>query len=165
MTDVLFELLISRRDRKIDLLYRALIIVAIILLAFSTVFIGSFGLLLAIIVGVVAYYVIFPRFSVEYEYTLFNKELDIDVIYKKETRKSAMSLDLTKAELIAPLSSPRMASYQELRKIDYSANDVANPPYAIVISHKEKKVCVLIQMNDALYSQLEMVVPRIIYKD
>lgn len=165
MTDVLFEKLIKRRDRSIDLLYRALVYATVIILAFSTVMIGSYGLLLAFAWGVVAYYVIFPRFSVEYEYTLFNKDLDIDIIYKMEKRKTGMSLDLSKAELIAPLSSSRMSSYQGLRKIDYSANDSANPPYAIVVTYHQKRICVLIQMDDTLYSHLEMVVPRVIYRD
>ncbi len=165
MTDVVCEQLIRRRNRSIDLIYRALICFAIIALVFSTVILGTIGLILAVVLGFAAYYLIFPRFSVEYEYTLINKELDIDIIYGKERRKSGMNLDLSQAELIAPLSSPRMAYYQDCKKNNFSANDPEKPPYAIVITHKQEKVCVLIQMDDTLYSHLRMAVPRVIYRD
>ncbi len=165
MTEVVYEQLIKRRNRSIDFIYRALIYASILALVFSTVIFGTIGLILAVVLGFAAYYLIFPRFSVEYEYTLINKELDIDIIYRKEKRKSGMNLDLSQAELIAPLSSPRMAYYQDCKQINYSANDSDKPPYAIVITHKQGTVCVLIQMDDTLYSHLKMVVPRVIYRD
>ena len=165
MSEVRYEQLISRRNRFIDHLYRVLIFTGILMLVLSSVVIGYLGLFLAVILGFVAYYLIFPRFSVEYEYTLFGKDLDIDIIYNKEKRKSKMQLDLSQAELIAPLSSQRMAAYQNNKKINFTANDSDKSPYAIVIPNKQEKVCVLIQMEDDLYSHLRMVVPRILYHD
>lgn len=165
MTDVVFEQLINRRNRSVDVLFRALIVATIIALALSSVIIGVYGLMLAAILGFVAYYLIFPRFSVEYEYTLINKDLDIDIIYKKESRKTGLHLDLTQVEMIAPLSSSHIASYHGLKQVDYSAGDPANPPYAIIISHNQKMLCVLVQMSDELYRHLKMTVPRVLHAD
>lgn len=165
MSDIIYEKLVSRHKRPIDLLYRALLYAAIIILALSSYVVGYFGLLAAVVLGFAAYYLIIPRFYVEYEYTLVNKELDIDIIYRKERRKSGMQLDMSQAELVAPLSSPRMGSYQNLNRMDYSANDPATQPYAIIIPHNQTKVCVLIEMNDNLYQHLKMAIPRKLYRD
>ena len=165
MTDIHYEQLISRRKSPMQTVYRVLVYAAIILLVLSSVLIGYLGLALALVWGIVASYLILPRFYVEYEYNLFNKNLDIDVIYQKSKRKPALQLELSSAELIAPLSSPRIMPYKTLPKLNFSEHDPDKEPYAIICSHGKSKICVLIQMRDDLYSHLKMVVPRVLYHD
>ena len=165
MSEVRYEQLIRRRNRFIDHLYRALIYTGILVVVLSSVVIGYYGLFLAVIMGFVAYYLIFPRFSVEYEYTLFGKDLDIDIIYNKEKRKSKMQLDLSQAELIAPISSQHMAPYKEVKKVDFTANNGDKEPYGIIIAKNQSRVCVLVEMSDSLYVHLKMTVPRVLYRD
>ncbi len=165
MSEVRYEQLIRRRNRFIDQLYRALIYASILVLVLSSVVTGYLGLFLAVILGFAAYYLIFPRFSVEYEYTLFGKDLDIDIIYNKEKRKSKMQLDLSQAELIAPLSSQRIVAYKEVKQVNYSANNPDKEPYGIIISQNQSRFCVLVEMSDSFYDHLKMTVPRVLYRD
>ncbi len=165
MNDIVYEQLISRRNRSIDIVFKALIYAVIIALFLTSFIIGVYGLMLTFAMGFIAYYLIFPRFYVEYEYTLINKDLDIDIIFKRESRKSGMHLDLTKVELIAPLSSSRIGAYGKLKQVNYSACDPTDSPYAIITKHKQDMICVLIQMNDDLYNHLRLAVPRNLYKD
>ena len=46
-------------------------------------FIGFLSFVIAVILAVVAYYFIFPKLNVEYEYIILNHDLQIDAIYNK----------------------------------------------------------------------------------
>ena len=50
-------------------------------------FIGLLAFVIAVILAMLAYYFVFPRLSVEYEYILLNHDLQIDIIYNRAKRK------------------------------------------------------------------------------
>lgn len=88
MNDALYEQLVTRKSRPMDLVIRILCIAAlVVVLCGGMLFIGSLAVLVTILLGVLIYYFVFPKLDVEYEYTLLNHDLEIDAIYSKSKRK------------------------------------------------------------------------------
>ena len=109
MNDALYEQLVTRKSRPMDLVIRILCIAAlVVVLCGGMLFIGSLAVLVTILLGVLIYYFVFPKLDVEYEYTLLNHDLEIDAIYSKSKRKKLMTLDIQQAEIIAPKNSHRI---------------------------------------------------------
>ena len=83
MNDALYEQLVTRKSRPMDLVIRILCIAAlVVVLCGGMLFIGSLAVLVTILLGVLIYYFVFPKLDVEYEYTLLNHDLEIDAIYR-----------------------------------------------------------------------------------
>lgn len=121
MNDALYEQLISRRPKAYDLPVRILVILVIVAVAvLGMPFIGFLSFVIAVILAVVAYYFIFPKLNVEYEYIILNHDLQIDAIYNKAKRKRQQSIDIQGAEIIAPKGSPRLNSYKPDKVYDYT---------------------------------------------
>ena len=77
-----------------------------------------------------ALYFVFDIFSQkDYEYTLENDTLSIDVIYGKKYRKTAHVLELKNMEVTAPHWHESVAKYkknggtEQLKKFDYTSYD------------------------------------------
>ena len=122
MNDALYEQLISRRPKPYDLPLRILIVILIAAVAvLGMPFIGFLSFMIAVILAIVAYYFIFPKLNVEYEYIILNHDLQIDAIYNKAKRKRLRALDIQAAEIIAPKGSPRLNSYRPDKVYDYSS--------------------------------------------
>lgn len=165
MNDAFHEQLVQKKSRPTDGLIRILVLIIIVLLIMATPFVGMISTMLGIVLGAVAYYFIFPRLQIEYEYSLLNTDLDIDIIYNKAKRKRLMSLDLKNAEVIAPRTSHRLDSYRSTKTLDYSAGDTAKTPYCIMISIDQAMTAVLIQPDSTIISRLESFLPRTFFKD
>ncbi|MCI8292878.1 MAG: hypothetical protein HFH53_05005 [Hespellia sp.] len=165
MNDAYYELLVARKHRSLDVLIKAVTIAAIVVLILIIPLFGILAMFAAAILGVAAYFLIFPKLDIEYEYSLVNHDLEIDVIYCKRKRKQLITLDLRQAEIIAPASSHRLDSYQRLKRIDYSAGDTSQTPYAMVIPKQQEMVCILIQLDDVMENRLRGILPRIFFVD
>ena len=87
MNDTIFEQVVYKKMTFKDRLPYLLMLIGMVLFCLiSVLFLGSFAFVLMVILFFVAYYQIFPRFNAEFEYTLFNDEFEISVIYGKEKR-------------------------------------------------------------------------------
>lgn len=165
MNNALYELLVPRLTQTRDRMIQALVIVAIVAIAASSVIFGPLTLVIAIILGVASYLFIFPKFHIEYEYTLLNHDLDIDVIYKQAKRKSVIAFDLKKAEIIAPANSHRLDSYKNFKVIDCSSGDPKSKPYAIMIPMNQTMNRVLIQPDEEMIQSMRNFLGRTFYQD
>lgn len=117
MNDALYEQLVTRKSRPMDLVIRILCIAAlVVVLCGGMLFIGSLAALVTILLGVLIYYFVFPKLDVEYEYTLLNHDLEIDAIYSKSKRKKLMTLDIQQAEIIAPKILTVLILYTQTRQ-------------------------------------------------
>ena len=95
MNDAFYEQLVTRKTKPLDILIRILIIVFIAAVAVvGTLFIGFLAFFIAVLLAMGAYYFIFPRLNVEYEYTLLNYDIDVAAIFSKEKRKNITSFDI-----------------------------------------------------------------------
>ena len=93
MNDNFHEQLITKKQKGNPLVIRIIVVVFIILfLTIGALFLGFLSIIIAVVLGVTAYFYIFPNLSVEYEYSLVNHELDITAIYSKSKRKETKEL-------------------------------------------------------------------------
>ena len=77
-----------------------------------------------------------PRTDLEYEYLFVNGEFDIDMVMAKSKRKKVMSVNLSEADLIAPLNSHKMDYYngnQKMKTIDFSSGIEDHKRYAMIV--------------------------------
>lgn len=165
MDTALYEHLVARQNSMKTRLTKSLILTLIIVLAVIVfVFFPTF-LPFIVILAVLAYLFVLPRFNVEYEYTILQQDLDIDIIYNKSKRKSVNTFDLREAELIAPASSSRVNNFKTTSTIDYSTQNPSDKPYAIIIPLNQNLNKILIQPDEAMIQHLRNVAPRVTFMD
>lgn len=156
MNDALYELIVARRPKPYDLPVRILVIVVIVAIAvLGMPFLGLLSFVVAVLAAILAYYFIFPRLNVEYEYMLLNHDLQVDVIYNREKRKQLKSFDIQTAEIIAPKGSPRLNSFKPDKVYDYSSGNPSAKVYAIMISLDQNNACVYIEPDDKMLDHMK----------
>lgn len=121
-----------------------------------------YPLILAIITGFAAYFVGL-RADIEYEYTLTDREIDIDVIYSKQKRKSVTTLDLTKLEVMAPANSYKLDSYKNRNcsTEDYSSRNSESKNIYVMYYDGSRRV--VIEPDEKLYKAIYNVAPHKVY--
>lgn len=155
MNDAYYEQLVARKPKPTDMIIRILIIVLLALILIVTMsFLGFFGVIITVLLAFLAYYFVFPKLSVEYEYILLNHDLEIDAIYSKSKRKKLFTFDLQQAEIIAPKSSPRLNSSHPEKTIDYSSGDANAKAYAIMAPLDQKNTCIIIEPDDKMLNHI-----------
>ena len=112
-------------------------------------FFADFGPAVVIVaLAFLLYYFVFPLFSVEYEYTLLNYDMDIDAIYSRSKRKKKLSFDLRTAEVIAPASSGELSSCRVSKVWDFTSRRNPDRVYAVVVSNGQALVKVLLEPDE-----------------
>jgi len=145
-----------------------------ILLWIVTVLLALFGLtgalglipvILAVATGFGAYF-IGLRVDTEYEYILTDKEIDIDIIYSKQKRKSVTTLDLSKLELMAKLGSHRLdgSNNRQLKNEDYSSREESHKNNMFVMIYDGSRR-ITIEPDERLYKAIYNVAPHKVFKD
>jgi len=95
MNDNFHEQLITKKQKGNPLVIRIIVVVFIILfLTIGALFLGFLSIIIAVVLGVTAYFYIFPNLSVEYEYSLVNHELDITASQKEKSSALLISKKL-----------------------------------------------------------------------
>ena len=126
---------------------------------------GFFSFVAAVLAAILAYYFIFPRLNVEYEYMLLNHDLQIDVIYNREKRKKLKSFDIQTAEIIAPKGSPRLNSFKPDKVFDYSSGNPSAKVYAIIISLDQNNACIYIEPDEKMLDHMKHWMGMKLYQD
>lgn len=156
MNDAYYEQIVAHKTRPADIALRMLLTALIpAIIIFGSLYLGSIAFMLGVIYAITLYFLVFPRFNVEYEYDLLNHDLEISAIYNKANRKKKMSLDIQKAELIAPKNSPRLNSYKPDKTLDFSSGDVNTKVFAIMISIDQKLTCILIEPDETMLKHMK----------
>lgn len=168
MSDVFKEYLIKQKKSPIDILAQiGLILGAIILIGVSFVYGGEF-LGPIIILGVVfGTGVLFSRFSREYEYTLTNNELDIDVIYNRSRRKRVITIDMKKIEIMANAKDERHQAelHKSYKVINASDNSNDENTYIIMAQSPSKGACkIIFSPNETMVNDLFRQAPNKVFK-
>lgn len=130
--------------------------------------VGSFFNLLIGALFVIIAYVANLNLSIEYEYLFLEKELSIDKIQAQTRRRKVKTYDITKMELLAPVSSHRLDSYRNNKKYgvkDYSSHGEEATAYAFVYSDAGVSELVIIDVNDSLLKCFKNVSPRKVFTD
>lgn len=115
----------------------------------------------AIALGVGSYF--FSLYTdIEYEYLYLDKEITIDKVIAKQKRKRAISLDVNKAEVIAPTNSHELDSYRNRQHVDkdYSSGIDGAKTFTMVYSDKEQLMLIKFEPNSEMLSAIKTVFPR-----
>ena len=169
MAEVFKEYLVKQKKSPKDMIMQVGLVVGAILLSVIAFILGGDFIGPVVIVGVVfGTGFLFNKFSREYEYTLTNNELDIDVIFNRTSRKRIITIDMKKIEIMASIKDEKYAT--ELNKASYkvinaSANTNEADTYAIITQSEKLGACkVLITPNDAMLNYLYKQAPNKVFK-
>jgi Ca2+/Na+ antiporter len=156
MNDAFYEQLVARKSGSKDIVIRigSIALIALFLI-FTMPLLGMFSVLLTILLAFLAYYFLFPKLNVEYEYTLLNHEMEIDAIYNKSKRKKLATFDIQQAEIIAPKGSPRLNSYHPEKTLDYSSGDSSAKTFAVITFIDKKNTCIIIEPDEKMLGQIK----------
>ena len=159
---------VSRKKKSMSgVLRKVMILFAVIFVIMGITISQSFmlaGFLLA------ALYFLFDIFSQkDYEYTLENDTLSIDVIYGKKYRKTAHVLELKNMEVTAPHWHESVAKYkknggtEQLKKFDYTSYDDNIPYYTMIIKEDGGKIKLLLDLTEEMLHTMKTQHPEKVY--
>ena len=159
---------ISRKKKSMSgVLRKVMVLFAVIFVIMGIAISQSFmlaGFLLA------ALYFLFDIFSQkDYEYTLENDTLSIDVIYGKKYRKTAHVLELKNMEVTAPHWHESVAKYkknggtEKLKKYDYTSYDDDVPYYTMIVKEDGNKIKLLLDLTDEMLHTIKTLHPQKVY--
>ena len=159
---------VSRKKKSMSgVLRKVMVLFAVIFVILGITISQSFmlaGFLLA------ALYFVFDIFSQkDYEYTLENDTLSIDVIYGKKYRKTAHVLELKNMEVTAPHWHESVAKYkknggtEQLKKFDYTSYDDNIPYYTMIIKEDGRKIKLLLDLTEEMLHTMKTQHPEKVY--
>ena len=159
---------VSRKKKSMSgVLRKVMVLFAVIFVIMGIAISQSFmlaGFLLA------ALYFVFDIFSQkDYEYTLENDQLSIDVIYGKKYRKTAHVLELKNLEVVAPHWHESVAKYkknggtEQLKKFDYTSYDDNVPYYTMIIKEDGRKIKLLLDFTEEMLHTIKTQHPEKVY--
>ena len=167
MGDLYSEYLVKKKPTALDAVIKYGLIILTVLAALVGLFVSPVILVLAVIFGVVSYFVI-PKTDIEYEYLFVNGELDIDMVMAKTKRKKVNTFDLREADLIAPVNSQRMAYYNnnsKLKILDYSSGDESHRRFAVIIRADGDTCKVILEPDDTMAQAIKNSAPSKVFLD
>lgn len=164
MNDSVVEVLVKRKTPTMLSVGKNILIVLTVLLALPFFMIGNALLLIpALIFGALAYY-LYMKCNTEYEYTYFDKEIDVDVIYAMTRRKRVTTFDMTKLEVLAPVNSYHLDDYKrrEVKVKDYSSGDSQAKAYAMFLGGNEK---IIFEPSEKMVKAIANIAPRKVFTE
>ncbi|MHC1748948.1 MAG: hypothetical protein AB9856_11475 [Cellulosilyticaceae bacterium] len=167
MGDIFKEQLVSVKKSSKDTLNQALIIIgAILLIIIAFIFGGMFIGPIAILAVLWGAWFLMGKLKKEYEYSLTNNELDIDVIFNKERRKKIMVIDMKKIHVMASIKDEKkqdeLARAQKV--MDFSNGEHTEDTYAIVCEKDGGLVKVLLTPNQEILNLMYRQAPNKVFK-
>lgn len=159
MSDSYVEVLIKRDVKKGKKKRKTIILMTMVILLVLGMTTKSPIPFCLFALNIVGYYFLVHNYYIEFEYFYMDNELVISKIVNKSRRKKILELNGGVIKLVAPLNSAELEVFNDLEKLDCTANEFSKLPYAIVYMHKGNLKIVKIQMNDELYKELRRDMP------
>ena len=105
------------------------------------------------------------RSSVEYEYTYVEKELTVDRIFNKTSRKHVADYKISEMELFAPIGSHRLDGLagRQLETLDYSGGPGEPDPRYVMIIEGGKRL--ILEPSENLVRAIRTVAPGKVFTD
>ncbi|MBP3887175.1 MAG: hypothetical protein J6F30_05935 [Cellulosilyticum sp.] len=169
MAEVFKEYLIKQKKSPKDMLAQTGLVIGALVLSGILFVVGGDFIGPLLIVGIIfGAGFLFNKFSREYEYILTNNELDIDVIYNRNSRKRVITFDMKKINLMASIADERYTNEinrQGMKVINASDNENKENTYAIITDTEKNGLCkILITPNNTLLEELYRQAPNKVYK-
>ncbi len=161
MGDVFKEQIIKKVQTTKELLLKAAVILAAVLIALvlsSIKIVLGFFPVVVLVLGFLTYYLL-SFFNMEYEYILTNGELDIDVIYNRSRRKRVFSGMAKDFELFGKADSKGFGGEGGMVLKNYASGRKASETYAFIAMIAGKKTKVIIEPNEEMTKMLLTFIP------
>lgn len=153
-------------NAKTTFLKALCICVTIVLLLGGILYANGIVLFLGV-AAIVALVYLFPMFNVDYEYIFCDGQFDFDKIMGGNKRKNIMKLDFDSSEVLAPVNSHALDSYnyQKIQVHDFTSGDKDAKVYALVGKPIGKKdgtnlVKVLFEPDEKMIAYAKQKSPR-----
>ncbi len=167
MGDTFKEQLVAMQMTSKTKMQRGLVWTAVVVLGLGGfLLLGSFfGSIIVFTVGWGGLYLT-SKFKKEHEYAITNNELDIDVIYNKQTRKKVISLDLKKIDVMASIKDDKHKADLERAKktIDASDGKDDSHTYAILYTNQGELTKILMTPNEDMLNLIYRQAPHKVMK-
>ena len=144
-----------------------MVILAVVLVILAIMF--DTGLMMPAFLFAALYYVFSINADTEYEYTMENGVMTIDVIRGKRRRKTVHTLDIKDVEVIAPNWHEAVEKYrkdggtEKLKKFDYTSYDDNIPYYTMIAYEDKEKIKLLLDLNISMLEAIKRVYPHKMY--
>ena len=162
MNESYVEYMVARKSSPLTKVLKPVVItLAVLFCAIGFMTMDFLYLIPAVALGICALFLV-PRLDLEFEYLYLDKEITIDKIFSKQTRKRAQVLDLNKMEFMAPITSHEFDSYKakKIPQKDYSSRTEGSKPYGILYHDTTGDTIVLIEPNEEMLKAIRTVFPR-----
>ena len=152
---------VSRKKKSMSGILRKVMVI------FAVTISQSFMLAGFLLAGLYFVYDVFSR--KDYEYTLENDVLTIDVIYGKKYRKTAHILELRNMEVTAPHWHESVARYkknggtEKIKKYDYTSYDDDVPYYTMIVTEDGNKIKLLLDLTEEMLHTIKTQHPQKVY--
>lgn len=156
MNDTLCEQVLKRNlSGKEKLTNVGIVLAGILGVLLSMMFLGSFAMFAVVIILMLEYFLVLPKFKVEVEYIFYEGVLEIYYIYNKEKRKKKLELDIRNAEAIVATKSAEVQNYHLQKELDYSSGTGCSETYSVITRIGSDLTQVLIEPNEQMLKALE----------
>lgn len=159
---------VSRKKKSMSgILRKVMVIFAVFFVVLGITISQSFMLAGFLLAGLYFVYDVFSR--KDYEYTLENDVLTIDVIYGKKYRKTAHVLELRNMEVTAPHWHESVARYkknggtEKIKKYDYTSYDDDVPYYTMIVTEDGNKIKLLLDLTEEMLHTIKTQHPQKVY--
>lgn len=159
---------VRRKPKKMTKLLKAAMIFFGVLFVLMGIMISQ-AFMLAGSLLVLLYFVYDVYSQKEYEYTLEENMLSIDVIMGRRYRKNVHVLNMQELEVVAPSGHESVAKYRKnggsvrLPKYDYTSYDDAVPYYTMIVMEDKTKIKVLLDLDEEFLRALKRLCPTKVF--
>lgn len=167
MNDGYEEILVKKGKNAKDSFTKGMVYSVVgILTAVGIVFFNPIFLLAAVIMGILAYYLILPNLDIEYEYLYVAGDIDIDKIMAKRKRKTVASYPKDNLEVMAPTGSDHVAEYVKKGNVkDYTSQNPDIRTWTVVYNMEKSSEVVRLELTDEIAQDMRRYAPRQVFFD
>ena len=146
--------------------YVALVLAIFFFLSFVVTPLGIVGVILCIASGA-GYYFLSLNASIEFEYQYCDREITVDKVLNKSSRKNVGKYQVERIDAMAPSRSYHLDEYKNktLKVLDYSSrekNPQPDPTHTIIYDGKEK---IIFEPSAEFVAAVKNVAPRKVFTD
>ena len=151
--DIFKEQIVKRKTQPKDLVLKCIVVFAYFAIAIVLntiahgIGLGGMGLIIYLGAAFLGYMTL-GRSNVEYEYSVTNGDLDIDIIINKKSRKRALSINAKNIEVMAHSSQNQHIT--QSGKTRYYTSRTTDDTYTFVIKEKNEYVKIVFEPNEGI---------------
>lgn len=163
MNDTYYEQIVAKEGNVLGVAIRIMVYFLLLVLFILSMMQPMLVVALIALAGG-AFYYIFPRLKIEYEYSCLNSEFNIDAIFSKSSRKHITSFDVKNVERIAPLDKFDMNRYQGVKIYNFTGNAKLLRTYALMVADGGNKRIFYLSLDNAMLDLMKNYVPKFGYE-